>query len=342
MSEARATLKDVARRANVAVSTVSRVLNGRPGVGTAVRERVLQTIDDMQFRPNTIARGLRIQRSDTIAIVTDDLEGIFTNAMMRGVEEVAWEAGVGVLLCNTYGDAERERAQLARLLDKQVDALIFMSGNRVGRRAEPAVPIPDGVPMVYLYEYGDPSVASVLPDDQGGAEAAVAHLVETGARRIALLNGPSEWEATQDRLHGYERSLASAGLPLSDELVVPSASWDPEDAFAAMGMLLAASPPIDAVFCASDDLATGAVHAIREAGLRVPEDVQVVGFDDRSLAVHQRPALTTVALPLLEMGRCAGRLVLDGINGEAPVPGIRRIPCELRVRASTRPKAVGP
>lgn len=332
---ARATLKDVANHVGVAVSTVSKVVNERPDVGPEVRQKVLAAIEELGFRPNTIARGLRTQRSDTIAIVTDDLEGIFTNAMMRGVEEVAWTAGIGVLLCNTYGEPDRERLQLTRLLDKQVDALIFMSGNRVGARPAPAVTIPAGVPVVYLYEYGDPTIPSVLPDDEGGARLAMQHLIETGAKRIALLNGPVEWEATHARRRGYDDSLADAGISTDAALIRSCPTWQPEDAHTVMLELLRAAPDLDAVFCGSDDLATGALAALADSGIAVPGQVQVVGFDDRSLAVHQRPPLTTVALPLIEMGRSAGELVLRAIEGQKPEPGIQRIPCELVVRQST-------
>ena len=334
--DARITLKDVAQRVGVAVSTVSKVVNDRPDVGPEVRQRVLEAIETMGFRPNTIARGLRTHRSDTIAIVTDDLEGVFTNAMMRGVEEVAWTAGMGVLLCNTYGDPERERSQLTRLLDKQVDALIFMSGNRVGARPNPSVHIPGSVPVVYLYEYGDPTIPSVLPDDEGGARLAVEHLVAHGASRIAFLNGPPAWEATRDRLRGYRGALEGAGIAFNETLVRSSVSWQPEDAYTEMVDLLRTAPNLDAVFCGSDDLATGVLAALADAHVRVPDQLQVIGFDDRSLAVHQRPPLTTVALPLIEMGRTAGELVLASIRGETVEPGIRLIPCELKVRGSTR------
>lgn len=331
----RVTLKDVAKHAGVTVSTVSKVVNDKPDVGPEVRQRILATIETMGFRPNSVARGLRTQRSDTIAIITDDLEGIFTNTMMRGVEQAASMADIGVLLCNSYGEPERERQQLRRLLDRQVDALIFMSGNRVGRRPDPALPIPASTPFAYLYEYGDIDIPAVLPDDEGGAKIAVEHLVRTGAKRIAFLAGPQEWEATRDRLAGYRAGLELARLPQSEERVISTTSWEPEDAYRAMNTLLERDPTLDAVFCGSDDLATGALAALADRGINVPQDMQVIGFDNRSLATHQRPPLTTVALPLLEMGSIAGELVLNAITGTAITPGITRVPCSLVEREST-------
>ncbi|ARJ07737.1 LacI family transcriptional regulator [Cnuibacter physcomitrellae] len=332
----RTTLKDVAIRSGVTVSTVSKVVNNRPDVGAEVRRRVLETIDLMEFRPNPVARGLRTQRSDTIAIVTDDLEGIFTTAMMRGVEDAASIAGMGVLLCNSYGEPEREAQQLRRLLDRQIDALIFMSGNRVGPRPDPALPIPGDVPVAYLYEYGSPDIPAILPDDEGGARLAVEHLAACGASSIAFLNGPREWEATGDRLRGYEVGLTHLGRSLDPGLIATSPSWTPEDGYHAMSQLLEQRPNLDAVFCGSDDLAVGALALLRDRGIDVPTEVQVVGFDDRSLAVHQRPPLTTVALPLHEMGVRAGELVLNPRHAVTEAPALDRVPCTLIERQSTR------
>lgn len=330
----RITLRDVATAAGVTTSTVSKVINDRRDVGPEVRQRVQDTIAALGYRPNSVARGLRTQRSDTIAIVTDDLEGIFTNSLMRGVEEVASAADKAVLLCNSYGDREREARQLSRLIDRQIDALIFMSGNRVGPRPEPAMEVPDHIPYVYLYEYGPPGTTAVLPDDQGGAALAVDHLIERGARRIVFLNGPTDWEATADRLAGFTAALERNGLPATSDLVESSPTWDPEDGYATMNALFERVPDLDAVFCCSDDLATGALEALHDRGVAVPNDVQVVGFDNRSLAIHQRPPLTTVALPLVEMGMEAGRLVL----GERPIPESLelRVGCSLVARESTR------
>jgi LacI family transcriptional regulator len=335
----RVTMRDVASVAGVSTATVSKVLNDRPDVGLEVRQRVVDTIARLGYRPNAVARGLRSRHTDTIAILTDDLEGIFTTALMRGVEDAASAFDVSVLLANSYGDPEKERRHLRRLVDRQVDGLIIMSGNRVRPRSGPALPLP-GIPYVFLYEYGAAEpVPSVLPDDRGGAALAARHLIEIGRRRIAFINGPASWEATADRLQGFTATLGAAGVPLDPALVQHAPSWAPEDGFALADTMLGSREPPDALFCASDDLATGAMAAAHERGLAIPGDVAVVGFDDRSLAVHQRPPLTTVALPLHQMGRTAGQLLLEAIGGGVQRHDIIRIDCELKVRASTVPAA---
>ncbi|WP_344611138.1 LacI family DNA-binding transcriptional regulator [Dactylosporangium salmoneum] len=323
--------------AGVSTATVSKVLNDRPDVGPEVRQRVLDTIGRLGYRVNTVARGLRSRTTDTIAILTDDLEGIFTTALMRGVEEAASAYDVSVLLANSYGDPEKERKHLRRLLDRQVDGLIIMSGNRVRPRSGPALPLPD-TPYVFLYEYGmSEPVPSILPDDCGGAALAAEHLLDIGRRRIGFINGPASWEATADRLDGLSATLRAAGQPLDPTLVHHATTWSPEDGYRLTDAMLTRPDPPDAIFCASDDLATGALAAIHDRDLTIPGDVAVVGFDDRSLAVHQRPPLTTVALPLLEMGRVAGQRLLSAVNGADQHHELIKVPCELKVRASTAP-----
>ena len=332
---ARVTMRDVALAARVSTATVSKVINERPDVGPEVRRRVADTITRLGYRPNAVARGLRSRHTETIAILTDDLEGIFTTALMRGVEDAASAYDVSVVLANTYGDPERERKHLRRLLDRQTDGLIIMSGNRVRARSGPALPLP-GTPYVFLYEHGSTeAVPSVLPDDRGGAALAARHLIDIGRRRIGFINGPAGWDATVDRLHGFEETMRAAGRAVDPAIVRPTASWAPADGYATALALLDSADPPDALFCASDDLATGVLAALHDRGLRIPRDVAVVGFDDRSLAVHQRPPLTTVALPLLEMGRIAGRLLLEAVNGAPQRHEVHTVPCELRVRAST-------
>jgi LacI family transcriptional regulator len=331
----RATLHDVARAAGVSVSTVSKVMNGRRDVGPEVRQRVTDTIDQLGYRPNAMARGLRTRRSDSIALISDDLEGIFTSSLMRGVENAAFRAHVSVILCNSYGQRSLEEMHLKRLVDKRVDGLIFVSGNRVGARAEPAAELPEDLPRLFLYEYStDPAATSILPDDAGGAGLAVAHLVGSGYERIAFLNGPEQWEATADRLAGFRSALQSHGRHADDRLIAHSDSWSPEEAYTITSSLIARES-FDAIFCASDELAMGAVAALRDAGLDVPTDVGVVGFDDRAFAAHQRPPLSTVALPLVEMGEMAGSMLLNAIEGIPLRSGTFRVPCSLRVRASS-------
>jgi LacI family transcriptional regulator len=337
---ARITIRDVAQLAGVSPATVSKVMNSAPHVSRKAQERVLAAIQKLNYRPNSVARSLKLKSTATIGLVTDDLEGVFTMSMMRGVEEAVSAQGVSVFLCNSYGEAARERGHLEVLLNKQVDGVILMSGYKVRERAAPALPLGD-IPAVYLYQYTrDLPVPCVLPDDAGGAALGTHHLVAAGRRRVALINGPYRYEATLARLEGYRRVLEEAGLPF-DPALVRAGEWHEESGYRAARELLALPERPDAVLCSSDHLAVGALAALREAGLRVPEDVALVGFDNRYFAAHQRPPLTTVALPLREMGQLAGDLLIGAIRGQAVEPVTHKVSCYLVERESSNSSPPG-
>lgn len=330
----RITILDVARLAGVSPATVSKALNNGQYVSASAKRRVLAAAAKLDYRPNAVARSLKAKRTLTIGLITDDLEGVFTASMMRGVEEVANAEGFSVFLCNSYGNAERERADLEVLLDKQVDGVILMSGYRVRERGRPALNL-ESLPVVYLYQYThDVSVPCVLPDDYTGGKLGTRHLIDSGRKRIGLINGPSHYEATHKRLDGYRDALNEAGLVVDPNLVRVG-KWYESSGYQLAHELMDLAQPPDALFCCSDSLAAGALDALLELGVKVPHDLSVVGFDDRHFAAHQQPPLTTVALPLHQMGRLAGELLISTIRGESPEAKICHVPCSLVQRDSS-------
>ena len=330
------TIHDVAELAGVSPSTVSKALNQAPHVTEATRQRVLAAADALQYRPNSIARSLKMKRTRTIGLVTDDLGDAFTMPMMRGVEIAASEAGFAVFLCNSYGEREREREHLDALIDKQVDGIILMSGYRVRERGQPAMRL-HRLPLVYLYQYTrEVSAPCIIPDDFGGGEIAARYLIDLGHTRIAMVNGPLHFEAAQRRHEGFRAAMGAAGLALEPDLV-RGGDWSMTTGYRAVHELMASPYPPTAVFCASDVIAVGAVSAAYERQLRVPENVSIVGFDDRLLAVQAQPRLTTVALPLFEMGQEAGKLAVAAARGESLAHGVRRVECRIVVRETTLP-----
>lgn len=327
------TIQDVAQLANVSPATVSNVLNGASNVGEATRTRVLEAVEKLNYRPNTIARSLRKSQTATIGLITDDIEGVFTMSMMRGVVDTAGAQGFAAFLFNTYKDMAQEKNYLQILMDKQVDGVIIMSGYRVRERSAPALGLGQ-IPVVYLYQYTtDVQVPCVIPDDLGGGMLATEHLLRAGRRRIGLINGPLHYEASRMRMDGYRQALQAAGLPFEPGLT-RNGRWFENCGYEMACELLALPQPPDALFCASDSLASGALDALRERGLRVPDDVAVIGFDNRSFSAHQRPPLTTVALPLYEMGTLATDLLLAAIQQSPPEARIYQVPCTLVVRES--------
>lgn len=331
---ARVTIRDVAQLADVSPATVSKVMNGAPHVSRKAQERVLAAVHKLNYRPNSVARSLKTKSTSTIGLMTDDLEGVFTMSMMRGVEEAASAQGLSVLLCNSYGEAAREQRHLEVLLNKQVDGVILMSGYRVRERAGPVLPL-GGVPTVYLYQYThELPIPCILPDDAGGAALGTRHLLTSGRRRVALINGPYRYEATLSRLAGYRQALDEAGLTF-DPALVRVGEWNANSGYDLARELLALPEPPNAILCSSDHLAVGALEAIKEAGLSVPKDIALVGFDNRYFAAYQRPPLTSIALPLKEMGKLAGDLLVRAVRGHPVEPVTHRVPCSLVQRGSS-------
>ncbi len=333
------TIRDVARLAEVSPATVSKVLNGAPYVSDSARARVADAVAKLNFRPNTIARSLKKSQTATIGLLTDDLEAVFTMSMMRGVEAVASAQGFGVFLCNSYGKMDSEKTHLEMLLAKQVEGIVLMSGYRVRQRGAPALSL-NSLPTVYLYQYThDIAAPCIIPDDIGGAHLATEHLLEAGRRRIGVINGPANYEATHRRLEGYQQALAAAGRPF-DPVLVRTGKWHENSGYQLAHDLMQLPHPPDALFCASDSLAVGALDALHEMGARVPDDVALVGFDNRSFAQYQRPPLTTVEMPLVEMGHLAGTILLSAILDGQQDTMLHVVPCQLIQRQSCGAEAL--
>jgi LacI family transcriptional regulator len=334
----RATQRDVARRAGVSTAVVSYVINDGPRpTSPAVRERVRQAIAELEYHPNGFARGLRARRTHTIAFVTSDwnpLESFGSHYLASILSELTGELkDRGYYLLMFPMMIGEETAALEGLLwsgrldgvvvrliqdPPATDALL-----EVIRRA--------GLPSVCIERPGDPRFAmpTVTYDDAEGAFLATTHLITEGHRRIGHLGGDMRYATAQARLDGYRRALESAGLP-GDPSLIELGDWGTGQASEVTRRLLALPDPPTAVFAASDDMAVGVLEAVRSAGLRAPDDVAIVGFDDIPLAREISVPLSTVRIPLAEMGRRAAALVLqDGDGGEAvtevlPVELVRR------------------
>lgn len=330
----RVTVRDVARVAGVSNATVSKALNASPEVSDETRERVAAVASGLGYRPNAIARSLKARQSHTVGAITNDSDGVFTTAMVRGLAEVASERGFGVFVCNSYDKMAKERQHLELLLDKQVDGIVLI-GYKVAERGAPAMDI-GRTPLVYLYEYTSTVAAPcIVPDDEGGARLAANHVIELGRRRVGFINGPPSYEATRLRLSGFRKALADNGIAFDPELVRTAPDWNQDSGFELARQLMRGNDPPDAIVCANDELAAGAILGIREAGRRVPADVAVVGFDDRPFAAHLPIPLSTIALPLFEMGQLAAEKLFSAVRANAPKHEIIRVQCKLVVREST-------
>lgn len=331
---------DVARLAGVSPATVSFVLNQTSGqtISDETRQRVLQAVAELGYRPNRAAQGLRQGRSATVGFVSHDVDfGEFAAAAIKGAHEACTRQGNLLLLVNTGGSNRQAQQLITDLLDRQVDALIFAA---VGTRS---VILPDAatrVPAILLNCFAphDP-VPAIVPDEERGGREATRALLDLGHRDIAYLTGnPGQW-ATKARLRGFRDALRGAGLNPRERTVL-SGDYHADSGYDLVRTLLRRGPLPTAVMCGNDRMAVGALLGLLEAGIRVPEDVSVMGYDDQfQLAAEIRPALSTVRLPYDAMGRQAAERLADG-RPAAPA-GRTLVHCPLVMRDSTAAPARG-
>lgn len=303
-------IRDVAAAAGVSAATVSRVLNPDAAaypVRPETRERVLEAIERLRYRPNDLARALLHRRTNVAGLIVPDISNPYYPEVARGIEDAASEAGWRVVLCNTDRDIEKTTTYLDTLIKTRADGIIVVGGS-TGEALAPNIfePYDTRIVLVGRHELPYPSVQI---DNVEAAGAATAHVLRLGHRRVAFLGGPHASRTVQDRLAGYRQALEGAGVAFAERLV-REGDFQEASGYAAAGDLLSLSSPPTAIVAANDRMAFGAHAAAVDHGLRVPEDLSLVGFDDVSLASYLRPALTTVAIPSYEIGKRAMEILL--------------------------------
>jgi LacI family transcriptional regulator len=327
------TIRDVARLANVSIGTVSKALNGNGRLSAETRARVSALARQVGFRPNDLAQSLHRGRSFTVGVISNDNFGRFAMPIVEGLEERLAERRISVFMCNATDDPALEARHVEALLAKRVDGIV-VTGRRADRRPRLQVPLA-GLPTLYVFsQTDDPDALCLLPDDFGGAILACEHLARLGRRRIAHVTGPERFEAVRLRREGYRAALKTAGLAAPTHFCL-SGAWSEAWGREALDRLFVnkRAPP-DAFFCGNDQIARGVADALRERGVRAPEDVAIVGFDNwQVIAEATRPLLTTVDMNLKELGRETGRRVMEMIAGESQT-GVHRMPCSLVIRDS--------
>lgn len=337
---------DVAREAGVSIGTVSRVLNNSDHpVSPATRERVLAAIRALDFRPNALARGLSGGRTQVLGVVVHDITDDYFNEVVRGIDEVAQPAGYLVLVLSSYRDADKEFEYVRRMRSQHADGIIFVGGGlRVPGHAERVRQQLEEIEAeggaVVMLAPNDLPWPSLVPDTDAGIARIVEHLVGLGHRRFAMLTGPEHLKTSIDRAAAFHAAFARHGIELDPRAVV-SGGFDRLCAARALRDLVAQRVPFTAVVCLNDQMAVGCLQAARTLGLRVPKDISVTGIDDLPVTELLDPPLTTVRVPMRELGRRGMELLLTRLNDPGRARG-GTLPCELVVRGSTgrAPRAV--
>ncbi|HUP54952.1 MAG TPA: LacI family DNA-binding transcriptional regulator [Methylomirabilota bacterium] len=336
-----ATIGDVARAADVSTATVSRVLAGLGGARPETRARILEAARELGYRPSAVARSLKLRTTRTLGLIITDIENPFFPQLVRTVEDVAREHGFALLLCNATEDPDREASYLDLLVDRRVDGVVIAVSGLGARHREWLAEPPLPVVLVNTVAPGLPH-PSITSDNVDGGRQAGAHLLDLGHRRIGVLTAGPRNAAAPDRVAGVRRAFEERGLG-ADSLTVAVGEPGVGGGEAACDQLLAEAPGLTAVIAYNDLMAIGAMRAIRAAGLVVPRDISVVGFDDVAIAEYTDPPLTTIAQDIGDLGRWAVERLVEGIGAaagdvsQAGIPTVTVLPVRLVARGSSGP-----
>ncbi|PXY27287.1 LacI family DNA-binding transcriptional regulator [Prauserella muralis] len=332
------TLEDVARAAEVSLATASRALNGTTKVRADLRERVLAAAEQLAYTPNAHAQALAGASHRTVGVICHDVSDPYFAAIARGVMRVAGDNGLLVMLASTFRDPQKEIAYISMLRAQRASAILLVGSgfeDKAWERALAAEIDPyrrGGGQVAVVSRHRSLRVDSVQPENREGAAALARALLELGHRRFAVLAGPRALTTVVDRLAGFREGLAEAGVELAESDIV-EAAFTRDGGHSAMSRLLARGLEATCVFAVTDVMAIGAMTALREAGLSVPADVSLAGFDDIPVVRDLTPALTTVALPLEELGERAMELAIRDSRGTRS--RVLRLPGEVVLRQST-------
>src|SRR5262245_57334556 len=330
------TMKRIAVELGVSITTVSKVLNNHADIGEATRNRVLAKVEELGYQRNAVARSLTLRRTHTLGIVIPDLMHSFFVEVIAGIEPVASARGYGLLLCSSGEDPRKERAELEMLRGRQVDGVVLASAHGSGNSDRLRQLTRQGTSLVMIDRDDHPGVKChrVLTDDEQVGELATTHLLDAGRRAIAHIAGPAIVHAKR-RERGWREALKARGVKPNDDWLIAGGFME-SDGYRAMKRLLTVRPRIDAVFAANDPAAIGAMKALWEAGLRVPDDIAIVGAGDIALGDLLRVPLTTVGWSRKDQGKHAAELLLNGLDEDEEVEPQRVvIPPRLIIRESS-------
>lgn len=331
------TIKDIAQRLNISPSTVSRALRNHPDIKPETKEMVISLAKELDYHPNSIAQSLQKRKTTTIGVIVPEIKHHFFSSVISGIEDVAYESGYTIMVCQSNENYEREEINIHALLSNRVAGLLISISQTTKNNDHFLMLQRRDIPFVF-FDRVDKNVntSSVVVDDFDGAFKAVEHLILSGYRRIAHLAGPEYISISHDRFKGYLTALRKYNFPIEEELIIHS-GFNEEDGVIGLQRLLKLEKLPDAIFAVNDPVAIGAFMQIKENGLKIPGDIALVGFSDNPIASLIDPPLTTVAQPKYEIGQLAAKLLLEQIeNNQSQIgPKVEILKTQLIVRKST-------
>ncbi|HHV6919443.1 TPA: substrate-binding domain-containing protein, partial [Haemophilus influenzae] len=306
-----ATMKDIARLAQVSTSTVSHVINGSRFVSDEIREKVMRIVAELNYTPSAVARSLKVRETKTIGLLVTATNNPFFAEVMAGVEQYCQQHQYNLIIAATGGDAKRLQQNLQTLMHKQVDGLLLMCGDS---RFQADIELAISLPLVVMdWWFTELNADKILENSALGGYLATKALIDAGHRKIGIITGNLKKSVAQNRLQGYKNALSEAKIALNPHWIVES-HFDFEGGVLGIQSLLTQSSRPTAVFCCSDTIAVGAYQAIQQQGLRIPQDLSIMGYDDIELARYLSPPLSTICQPKAELGKLAVEALLQRIK----------------------------
>ncbi len=327
------TIDQVAKKAGVSKATVSRVLNDSKPVREETRQRVMQAIKELDFKPNPAARSLVSKKSRIIGVIVTDIANLFVSVLVKGIEDIAYSKNYNIFICNSHGSAQKEVKLLQMLKNKRVDGIIFLTSQLISEHKsffqKSALPI-----SLVNVSYDGNNIIGVRIDNRKAAYDITCYFLQKGHRHIGMIRAPLEdLDTGKERFLGYCQALQEYGLSLNEELIA-TGDLEAQDGYRLTSALLKNNKP-DAFVVACDLMAFGVIKAIFDQGYNVPEDIEVAGFDDVPMASYYNPTLTTVRQPIEEMGQLAAEKLIKLIEGEGDREGEMVLPYQIIFRQST-------
>ncbi|MFA6977908.1 MAG: LacI family DNA-binding transcriptional regulator [Ignavibacteriaceae bacterium] len=331
------TITDIAKKLGISASTVSRALSDHPDIKDETKKKVQQLADEFYYKPNSIAQSLKNNRTTIIGVIVPEIKHDFFSSAISGIEEVAYHAGYTIIVCQSNENYEREVVNTNSLIHQRVAGIVAsISQNTINGDHFKTV-VARGIPLVFFDRAcSDVDVSKVIIDDAKSAFDAVSHLINKGYKRIAHFTGPKDLEICKLRLKGYTDALSNSNIPASEDLICIGGLHE-ADGYNSMDRLIKENNLPDAIFAVNDPVAIGAFQRIKEAGLKIPGDIGIVGFSNNKITALVDPPMTTVNQPSFEMGKKSAELLIEMIESEKQSfkPKTIVLETELVIRSST-------
>jgi DNA-binding LacI/PurR family transcriptional regulator len=337
MKNSQATIRDIAIKLNISISTVSRSLRNAPDVNQETKRAVLEMAKALNYEPNRVAQSLRSKRTNTLGVIVPEIVMHFFSSAISGIQEYAADHNYSTMFCQSMESYETEKNNIQMLVSNRVDGLLISLSSQTQNYDHLYPIIEKKIPIVLFDRVADElPVSKVIVDDHDGAFKAVDYLISTGCKRIAYIGGPQNMYISLQREKGYLDALAHANIPVEDELIIHCADLQHDPAQAVQKILDLPNRP-DAFFCMNDPIAIKAMQVIKGKNIKIPDEIAIIGFTNEPVSQFIEPSLTTVSQPAYDMGKMAATLFLNQINAEESFdPSTEILATELVIRNSTR------